>query len=108
MGKHMARRNHETKAEWLAREVAKAVNAGKAWDYETVEFADAGRPPTCLEVDFPILPINQIAAIEGKGSGRFFRWKKDIICSRALLSRCCSGNSSIAGLHPKRGDTPCK
>ncbi len=48
----MARRNGETKKEWLAREVAKAVNAGKAWDCETVDFADPNRPLTCLEVDF--------------------------------------------------------
>jgi hypothetical protein len=61
----MAIRNGETKKEWLAKEVAKAVTAGKAWDCETVDFADSGRPPTCQEVDFPILPINQIAAIEG-------------------------------------------
>ena len=59
----------ETKKEWLTKEVAKAVNAGKTWDCETVDFADPSRPPTCIEVDFPILPINQIAAIEGKGSG---------------------------------------
>jgi SAM-dependent methyltransferase len=65
----LARRNGETKAELLAKEVAKAVNAGKVWDCETVDFADPCRPQTCLEVDFPILPINQIAAIEGKGSG---------------------------------------
>ncbi|MEA3360871.1 MAG: DUF1156 domain-containing protein, partial [Thermodesulfobacteriota bacterium] len=60
----MARRNGETKKEWLAKEVAKAVNAGKAWDCETVDFAEPGRPPTCLEVDFPILPINAISSIE--------------------------------------------
>ncbi|MFO0000652.1 MAG: hypothetical protein ACK559_05955, partial [bacterium] len=54
-----------TKAEWVSREVAKAVNAGKEWDLETVDVSDPNRPPTCLEVDFPIIPINQIAAIEG-------------------------------------------
>ncbi len=53
------------KADWLAKEVAKAVNAGKEWDLETVDFSDPHRPSTCLEVDFPILPINQIATIEG-------------------------------------------
>lgn len=52
------------KAEWVAREVAKAVNAGKQWDLETVDFSDPNRPLTCLEVDFPIIPINQIATIE--------------------------------------------
>lgn len=60
----MAKRTGDTKAQWLAKEVAKAVNAGKAWELETVDFSDPNRPLTCLEIDFPILPINQIAAIE--------------------------------------------
>lgn len=59
------------KPEWVAREVAKAVNAGKAWDLETVDFSDPNRPLTCLEVDFPIIPINQIAKVESSsGAGR--------------------------------------
>lgn len=53
------------KADWVAKEVAKAVNAGKQWKCETVDFSDPNRPLTCLEVDFPIVPINSIAAIEG-------------------------------------------
>lgn len=53
-----------TKKELLAQEVAKAVGAGKAVALETVDFNDPDRPKTCLEVDFPILPINQIAAVE--------------------------------------------
>jgi len=65
-----------TKAEWLAREVAKAVNAGKAWDLETVDFSDPNRPLTCLEVDFPIIPINQIAAIEGNAGKPIYQMSK--------------------------------
>ena len=72
----MARRNGETNKDWLAREVAKAVNAGKAWDCETVDFSDPGRPPTCLEVDFPILPINQIASIEGNAGKPIYQMSK--------------------------------
>ena len=64
------------KAEWVAREVAKAVNAGKAWDLETVDFSDPNRPPTCLEVDFPIIPINQIAAIEGNAGKPIYQMSK--------------------------------
>jgi putative DNA methylase len=64
------------KDEWVAREVAKAVNAGKAWDLETVDFADPNRPPTCLEVDFPIIPINQIAAIEGNAGKPIYQMSK--------------------------------
>jgi len=53
-----------TKKQLLAQEVAKAVGAGKTVALETVDFNDPNRPKTCLEVDFPILPINQIAAVE--------------------------------------------
>ena len=60
-----------TKKERLAEEVARAVSAGKPVAVETVDFADPNRPKTCLEVDFPILPVNQVAAVEGSsGSTR--------------------------------------
>ena len=72
----MARRSSETKAEWLAREIAKAVGAGKPCPAETVDFSDPNRPPTCLEVDFPILPINQIAAIEGNAGKPIYQMSK--------------------------------
>lgn len=65
-----------TKPEWIAREVAKAVNAGKAWDVETVDFSDPNRPLTCLEVDFPIIPINQISAIEGNAGKPIYQMSK--------------------------------
>ena len=64
------------KPEWVDREVAKAVNAGKAWDLETVDFSDPNRPLTCLEVDFPIIPINQIAAIEGNAGKPIYQMSK--------------------------------
>ena len=64
------------KAHWLAKEVAKAVNAGKQWDLETVDFSDPNRPLTCLEVDFPILPINQIAIIEGNAGKPIYQMSK--------------------------------
>lgn len=64
------------KAEWVAKEVAKAVNAGKQWDLETVDFSDPNRPLTCLEVDFPIIPINQIAAIEGNAGKPIYQMSK--------------------------------
>jgi len=64
------------KAQWVAKEVAKAVNAGKQWDLETVDFSDPNRPLTCLEVDFPIIPINQIAAIEGNAGKPIYQMSK--------------------------------
>ena len=59
----------KTKAELLQEAVAEAVGAGRELHLESVDFSDPNRPKTCLEVDFPILPINTIATIEGKGSG---------------------------------------
>ncbi len=59
----------KTKAEFLQEAIAEAVGAGKELHLESVDFSDPNRPKTCLEVDFPILPINTIATIEGKGSG---------------------------------------
>lgn len=60
-----------TKKELIAQQVAKAVGAGKAVEVETVDFSDPNRPKTCLEVDFPILPVNEVAKVEtASGAGR--------------------------------------
>ena len=57
-------------------EVAKAVGAGKAAALETVDFNDLNRPKTCLEVDFPILPVNQVAIIEGNAGKPIYQMSK--------------------------------
>ncbi len=64
----MAKKN---KADILAEEVKKAVGAGRVVAVETVDFSDPNRPLTCLEVDFPIIPVNELAAVEtASGAGR--------------------------------------
>lgn len=65
-----------TKAEQIAKDVAAAVGAGKAVASETVDFNDPNRPKTCLEVDFPILPVNQVAAIEGNAGKPIYQMSK--------------------------------
>ena len=65
-----------TKKELLAQEVAKTVGAGKAVAMETVDFNDPNRPKTCLEVDFPILPVNQVAIIEGNAGKPIYQMSK--------------------------------
>lgn len=65
-----------TKKERLQQEVAKAVGAGKAVALETVDFNDPNRPKTCLEVDFPILPVNQVAIIEGNAGKPIYQMSK--------------------------------
>lgn len=56
--------------------IAEAVNAGKKTHLESVDFSDPNRPLTCLEVDFPILPINQIAQIEGNAGKPIYQMSK--------------------------------
>ena len=65
-----------TKKEQIARAVAHAVDAGKAVAMETVDFSDPNRPKTCLEVDFPILPVNQVAVIEGNAGKPIYQMSK--------------------------------
>lgn len=65
-----------TKKELLAQQVAKAVGAGKPVALETVDFNDPNRPKTCIEVDFPILPVNQVAIIEGNAGKPIYQMSK--------------------------------
>jgi len=65
-----------TKKELLAQEVTRAVGAGKTVALETVDFSDPNRPKTCLEVDFPILPVNQVAIIEGNAGKPIYQMSK--------------------------------
>ncbi|MBK8217910.1 MAG: DUF1156 domain-containing protein [Myxococcales bacterium] len=65
-----------TKAQRVAKAVADAVGAGKAVQLETVDFNDPNRPKTCLEVDFPILPVNQVATIEGNAGKPIYQMSK--------------------------------
>lgn len=65
-----------TKKQLLQEAVAKAVGAGKAVALETVDFNDPNRPKTCLEVDFPILPVNQVAIIEGNAGKPIYQMSK--------------------------------
>ncbi len=54
----------KSKKELLAEQIAAAVGAGREVAVETVDFSDPNRPKTCLEVDFPIIPINGLACME--------------------------------------------
>lgn len=66
----------ETKQERLGKAIAEAVGAGKLWQLPTVDFNDPNRPKSCLEVDFPILPINHVAAIEGNAGKPIYQMSK--------------------------------
>lgn len=65
-----------TKKELLAQEIARAVGAGRTAALATVDFNDPMRPKTCLEVDFPILAVNQVAVIEGSAGKPIYQMSK--------------------------------
>jgi putative DNA methylase len=65
-----------SKKELLSQEVSRAVGAGKNVALETVDFNDPDRPKVCLEVDFPILPVNQVAIIEGNAGKPIYQMSK--------------------------------
>jgi len=67
---------NKTQAELITEQVAEAVNAGAELHLESVDFSDPNRPKTCLEVDFPILLINQIAQIEGNAGKPIYQMSK--------------------------------
>ena len=60
----MAKPKSKTKSQLIAEEVESAVNAGAQSDAESLDFANPRRALSCLEVDFPIIPVNRISSIE--------------------------------------------
>lgn len=72
----MAKTKGKSKKELLTEQIAAAVGAGREVAVETVDFSDPNRPKTCLEVDFPIIPINQIAIIEGNAGKPIYQMSK--------------------------------
>lgn len=66
----------KNKAEIVSEEVAAMVGAGRAVSLEIVDFSNPNRPKTCIEVDFPILPVNQVAVIEGNAGKPIYQVSK--------------------------------
>jgi len=64
------------KANLLVGQVSRAVGAGCEVELSTVDFSDPQRPKTCLEVDFPILPVNRVAPIEGNAGKPIYQMSK--------------------------------
>jgi putative DNA methylase len=72
----MAKTKVKSKKELLLEQIALAVGAGREVAVETVDFSNPNRPNTCLEVDFPIIPINQIAVIESNAGKPIYQMSK--------------------------------
>lgn len=51
-------------------------NLGRAIHLDTVDFSDPERPLTCLEVDFPLVPINALSALEGNAGKPIYQMSK--------------------------------
>jgi len=49
---------------------------GKAIRLPVADFSDPGRPPVCLEVDFPIAPINALSNLEGNAGKPIYQMSK--------------------------------
>ena len=56
--------------------VSQQIGVGLSKELDSVDYSDPNRERTCLEVDFPILPINQIAIIEGNVGKPIYRMSK--------------------------------
>lgn len=72
----MAIVKRNSKRNQTADQIADAVGAGREVQVETVDFSKADRPKTCLEVDFPIIPVNHLATIEGNASKPIYQMSK--------------------------------
>jgi putative DNA methylase len=64
------------KAEQVLDAVSALLEAGKPQMLEGLDFSDPNRPKSCLEVDFPILPINEVAVIEGNADKPIYQVSK--------------------------------
>lgn len=52
------------------------VNLGKAVRLPVPDFSNPKRPKTCLEVDFPIVPINALSQLEGNAGKPIYQMSK--------------------------------
>src|SRR5260221_13412218 len=51
-------------------------NLGKPLKVSTPDFSDPNRPKTCLEIDFPLVPINALSALEGNAGKPIYQMSK--------------------------------
>jgi hypothetical protein len=51
-------------------------NLGKPLKVTTPDFSDPNRPKTCLEVDFPLVPINALSSLEGNAGKPIYQMSK--------------------------------
>ena len=52
------------------------TNLAKAVKVSVPDFSKPNRPKTCLEVDFPLVPINELSALEGNAGKPIYQMSK--------------------------------
>ncbi len=62
-------------------------NLGKAIRLPVPDFSDPDRPPVCLEVDFPIAPINALSNLEGNAGKPIYQMSKWWARRRSIVFR---------------------
>lgn len=73
----------------------------EAVKFETVDFGDPNRPKTCIENDFPILKVNEIASIESNATKPIYmmsKWwarRRSSVFRQILLSAATRSPSKI-------------
>jgi hypothetical protein len=63
-------------AKAIIEQQAGPLNLGKAVKVAVPDFSNPKRPKTCLEVDFPIVPINALSRLEGNAGKPIYQMSK--------------------------------
>jgi hypothetical protein len=63
-------------AKGVVEDLSGPPNLGKAVKVTVPDFANRKRPKTCLEVDFPIVPINALSRLEGNAGKPIYQMSK--------------------------------
>src|SRR5580658_9499100 len=79
-------------------------NLGKPLKVSTPNFSDPNRPRTCLEVDFPLVPINALSALEGNAGKPIYQMSKWWARRRGCVFRAMLIAAAMQA--PQRQKTP--
>jgi hypothetical protein len=69
---------------------------GKAIRLPVADFSDANRPHVCLEVDFPIAPINALSSLEGNAGKPIYQMSKWWARRRSSIFRSLLISASLS------------
>ena len=93
-----ARNAKEVVTEHLPPNIAQPVKA------KVPDFSDPNRPHTCLEVDFPIVPINALSALEGNAGKPIYQMSKWWARRRSCVFRAMLIAAAIEAPPRKKDD----